>query len=194
MARETLGTAEGEEIPGIGEVPEKIVMGEGILEAMEDMGLGQNGPDFIHAHEFAHHVQFELGIFEPFDPTDPDQAERTRYTELMADGFYFNEVSNEASSARLVLYALSDITDKSTLNVNLMSHMEKDRIYSLLDDGADFSDAKAQAQQEILDMFGIEKADMAASELLDIAGEGDDHAILRLLSSKGNWCGEGLCL
>jgi hypothetical protein len=106
----------------------------------------------------------------------------SQYVELMADGFYFNEVSNEASSARLVLYALSDITDKSTLNVNLMSHMEKDRIYSLLDDGTEFSDAKAQAQQEVLAMFGIEKADMAASELLDIAGEGDDHAILLAIS------------
>ena len=78
-------TAEGE--PGFEHVPDKIVMGEGILDALTDMGLGKNGPEFVHAHEFAHHVQFELEIFEPFDPTDPDQAERTRRTELMADAF-----------------------------------------------------------------------------------------------------------
>ena len=36
----------------------------------------------IMAHEFAHHVQFELGVFDT-GPTDP--AEATRRTELMAD-------------------------------------------------------------------------------------------------------------
>lgn len=80
-------SAEGEEIPGIGDVDDKIVMGEGLLEALDDMGLGKNGPDFVHSHEFAHHVQFELGAFDPFDPTDPDQPEKTRRTELMADAF-----------------------------------------------------------------------------------------------------------
>lgn len=48
--------------------------------------LGTNGPDFVHAHEFAHHVQFEIGAFFP-DPPIPDPAEATRRTELMADAF-----------------------------------------------------------------------------------------------------------
>ena len=34
------------------------------------------------AHEFGHHVQFELGVFDT-GPTDP--AEATRRTELIAD-------------------------------------------------------------------------------------------------------------
>ena len=81
-------TAEGEDLPpGLENTPDKIVMGEGILEALTDMGLGDSGPDFVHAHEFGHHVQFELGVFEPWDPSDPDQPARTRYTELMADAF-----------------------------------------------------------------------------------------------------------
>lgn len=71
------------EIPGFGPIPDKIVMGDGILEALALNGLGNNAPDFIHAHEFAHHVQFEIGAFEPGPPT----PEKTRRTELMADGF-----------------------------------------------------------------------------------------------------------
>ncbi len=74
----------GDEIPGVGEVPDRIVMGDGILEGLDAVGLGQNGPDFVHAHEFAHHVQFEIGAFDSDLPTQP---ERTRRTELMADGF-----------------------------------------------------------------------------------------------------------
>ena len=73
----------GAPIPGIGLVPDKIVMGEGLLEAITVIGLGAQGPDFIHAHEFAHHVQFEIGAFEPGPPT----PEGTRRTELMADAF-----------------------------------------------------------------------------------------------------------
>ena len=75
---------EGMEIfPGFGLLPDKIVMGEGLLEGMEAIGLGKNSPDVIYAHEFAHHVQFEIGAFEPGPPT----PEGTRRTELMADAF-----------------------------------------------------------------------------------------------------------
>jgi len=75
-------SAEGIDYLGNGMViPDKIVMGDGIIEALEDMGLGDDGPTFVHAHEFAHHVQFELGAFGPPTP------EETRRTELMADAF-----------------------------------------------------------------------------------------------------------
>ncbi len=76
-------SAQGDVIPGVGTPPDTIVMGDGLLLALEEIGLAQNGPDFVHAHEFAHHVQFELGAFEPGEPT----PEGTRRTELMADGF-----------------------------------------------------------------------------------------------------------
>ena len=85
--------AQWDEPPGspFAGVPDKIVMGDGIIKALQDFGLGANGPDVVHAHEFAHHVQIELGIFN--DPVpEPEQPEFTRMTELMADGFgsYFS--------------------------------------------------------------------------------------------------------
>ena len=46
-----------------------------------------------------------------------------------------------------------------------------------------FTTAKRQAQQEILAIFGIEKADMATSEVLDISQDGDDNAILLAVSA-----------
>ena len=75
-------SGEGESDPELAALPDKIVFGDGILVAYDDLGLGDVGPRVIMAHEFAHHVQFELGVFE-FGPTDP--AEATRRTELMAD-------------------------------------------------------------------------------------------------------------
>lgn len=88
-------SAGGEEIPGFGKIPDKIVMGDGILVALEDLGLGRNGPDFVHAHEFAHHVQFEIGAFD----SDLPQPEATRRTELMADAFAAYNVAHSRGAS-----------------------------------------------------------------------------------------------
>lgn len=106
----------------------------------------------------------------------------SQFVELSADGFYFNEVSGEPSSARLILYALSDLEDKNTLNVNLLSHLERERVYHLYAEGMAFTEAKKQAQQEVLEIFSISKSDMPESEVLDISQKGDDHAILLAVS------------
>jgi hypothetical protein len=71
------------EVPGLGTFSPKTIMGDGILEGFEAIGLGDIGSDFIHAHEMAHHVQFELGVL----PNQLPSPEATRRTELMADGF-----------------------------------------------------------------------------------------------------------
>ena len=140
-----------------------------VSELNED--LGQTGKNF------STQISDNRGSFEL------KQVElSSQFVELKADGFYYNEVSDEASSARLILYALSNLSDKSTLNVNLLSHLEKDRVYQLIEAGLSFSDAKAHAQEEILRMFSLEKSGMAESELLDISKAGDEHAILLAIS------------
>ena len=75
-------SGEGDPDPAVAALPDKLVFGDGILEAYESIGLGDVGPRVIMAHEFAHHVQYELGTFDT-GPADP--AEATRRTELMAD-------------------------------------------------------------------------------------------------------------
>ena len=51
-----------------------------------------------------------------------------KIAELAADGYYFNEVSGSLSTAKLALQAFSDLTDSSSVNVNLMTHLEKKRV------------------------------------------------------------------
>ena len=72
---------------------------------------------------------------------------------LRADGFYFNEVSGEQSAAQITLNALADISGKSDINVNVMTHLEKPRVEYLMKNGKSFADAKIQAQKEILSIF-----------------------------------------
>lgn len=103
---------------------------------------------------------------------------QTRYVKFKADGFYFNEITNRNSAAPVSLYALSDISDKSTVNVNLISTLEVQRTEYLIEQGYTFKEAKKQAQEEVLKIFFVEKPNMSDSELLDITKSGDENAIL----------------
>lgn len=103
--------------------------------------------------------------------------------QMMASGFYFDEVKGEKSAAQLTLFALADVSEDANINVNVLSHLEKDRVNYLITRGTSFLKAKQQAQQEILAIFGIERAEMTSSELLDISQDGDDNAILLAISA-----------
>ena len=105
------------------------------------------------------------------------------YVTLRADGFYFNEVSGAASKSQITLYALADADDKGNVNINILTHLEKARVEYLIKNGKSFSEAKAQAQKEVLKIFSIEKNDITTSESLNITGGGNDNAILLAVSA-----------
>ncbi len=69
------------EFPPYGIIPDKIVIGDGVMEAYTALGFGDVAPQAILAHEFGHHIQSDLNLFGPFTP------ESTRRTELMADAY-----------------------------------------------------------------------------------------------------------
>jgi hypothetical protein len=106
----------------------------------------------------------------------------TNFVELIANGFYFNENTGKVSAAQLTLHALSDLTDSSTINVNILTELEKGRVEYLISKGEDFKTSKVQAQKEILKIFEISKPDLKSSEYLDISKDGDDNAILLAIS------------
>lgn len=104
------------------------------------------------------------------------------FVRLQANGFYFNEVSGEVSSAPFSLFGLGDLTESSKQNLNVLTHLEKERVEYLVSQGYFFNEARQQAQEEVLKIFEIEKPDIKGSQFLDIAGEGDDNAILLAVS------------
>jgi hypothetical protein len=107
-----------------------------------------------------------------------------KIAELAADGYYFNEVSGSLSTAKLSLQALSDVTDTSSVNVNLMTHLEKKRVEYLMDsEKLTFAAAKTQAQTEIMKIFNIDNVTLGNSESLDISKSGDGNAVLLAISA-----------
>lgn len=107
----------------------------------------------------------------------------SNYVKLMADGFYFNEVSGSQSAAPIKLYALVDVSDTNKINVNVLTHLEKPRVEVLLSQGKSFAEAKSQAQREVLAVFNINKASLCSSEKLSLTQVGENNSILLAVSS-----------
>ena len=107
------------------------------------------------------------------------------YVELRANGYYFNEVSNQVSSGQLTLYAISNLSGKTSLNVNILTHLEKNRIINLMsgDNPLTYAQAKIQAQEEVLNIFEYSRANMPESELLDISKSGSANGKLLAISA-----------
>ncbi|NUS41139.1 MAG: hypothetical protein HOP97_05895, partial [Terrabacter sp.] len=76
-------SAAGETDPALSRLPDKLVFGDGMLDALQAIGVGDIGPRAVLGHEYAHHVQYDAGLTA--SPLTGPEA--TRRTELMADAF-----------------------------------------------------------------------------------------------------------
>lgn len=70
--------------PVVGQVKDKIIFGDALLQAFDALGYGDTAPQAILAHEFGHHIQYDLGIKDYGIPLTPAGNRRT---ELMADAY-----------------------------------------------------------------------------------------------------------
>lgn len=102
----------------------------------------------------------------------------SEYTELKANGYYFNEISGAVSSYHLSLNAISNISDRSLVNINLLTHLESERVRYLVQNGYDFESAEDTARQEILSIFGMDSDRIDSFEKLNITESGEGNAFL----------------
>lgn len=76
---------------------DSIIVGDGVFTFLEWLELSADGPDYIHAHEYSHHIQYDMGEQARGgggfgdDGTVGSKARETQRLELMADvfGSYF---------------------------------------------------------------------------------------------------------
>lgn len=101
---------------------------------------------------------------------------------LSGNGFYFNEVLGQLSSAQITLQAIADLTDEETVNINVLTHITKSRIETLVGEGMSFADAKRQAEGEFQDFLGVTEHFNQGFEQMSIASQGDFNAMLLAFS------------
>lgn len=105
------------------------------------------------------------------------------YAELTANGYFFNEVIGGLSSGTLNLRALVDLSDRSTVNVNILTHLKYQRILNLVNEGKKLSEANKQAQKELFTEFGLQKYSETDASQFTITGGTDESAALIAISS-----------
>ena len=103
---------------------------------------------------------------------------------VVGDGFYWNEVLNENSSSRITLTALCKIDSNETVNVNVLTHLERPRVEYLYNiKNLSFDSAKSQAVREVLKAFGFENTGIKRAEKVGVVGVGDESKILLAIST-----------
>lgn len=107
----------------------------------------------------------------------------SQYVMLEATGYYRNEVTGENSNSALTLFAITDVNDRNTVNVNLLTHLEYERvIYLVTQKKMKVRAAKKQAQKEVFALLHIDATNFSNSEDLNIAGASDEDAALLAFS------------
>ena len=80
------------------------------------------------------------------------------YLRIEANGYFQNELTGGLSSHTVTLKAIVDVTDRDTVNVNMLTHMEAERVLKLVENSGNnqpIRSVKAQALKEILSSFEI---------------------------------------
>jgi len=104
------------------------------------------------------------------------------YIEVVATGFYFNENTGKNSIAPISLYSICDISLIDNFNINVLSHLERERLRYLVQKGTTFNQAKETAKRDVLSIFGLSEIGSSNFEDLDISKTGTDNAKLLALS------------
>lgn len=105
----------------------------------------------------------------------------SNFVELEISGYFFNEVDGRRSNSQINLNALTDLSDKGNVNVNILTHLECKRVKNLIKQGKSFSNAKELAEKDLLKLFLI-STDFKRPEKISLT-DGDENAAMLLAIS-----------
>ncbi len=108
----------------------------------------------------------------------------SQYIQIKVKGRYFSETGGYVPTEELTLYSLADITRSETVNVNIFTHLEKERVEFLVrGQGYSFKDAKEKARNEILKIFEWDNITIGESESLNLTESNTGGALLLAMSA-----------
>jgi hypothetical protein len=166
---------ENSEISKIVDIKGKVqkgpfINGSSIMISELNNKLNQTGRTFTTS------ITNDKGIYEM------NNISTEKYIEIIADGFYLNEITGSLSNSKIHLTAIFD-TEDTVLNVNVLTHLSKERIKYIVNNGAEFRDAQLQTKNEILRIFNFDSYSINNFTDLDITEQGTGDAILIAISS-----------
>ncbi len=175
MAGGTSEEAEGivaikdREIAGVTQKGPFLVGASVTIQELDGKTLVQTGRSFKTS------VKSNLGDFSVKNVNLASQ-----YALLEVNGYFRNEVTGENSEGMISLNALTDLTNRNNVNVNVLTHLETDRVFNLVQkQGLSFAEAKRQAESEIFSSFGFMNS-LESPEDMDIFSSENGGALLAL--------------
>ena len=119
---------------------------------------------------------------------------KSPYVLLEVNGYFRNEVTGKNSQGPVFMKAIADVGEQKQVNVNLLTHLEYQRVQTLLErEGMSIAEAKRVADREILSSFygeSLNEESYRITENLDIFGDSESDAALLainvLLLGEGN--------
>ena len=179
-SRETVGTSEESEgitavkdweVAGLSQKGPFVTGSAVTVQELDGITLKQTGKSFKGS------IKSDKGDF-----AIKDINLQSQYAILEASGYYRDEITGKKSTGTVTLRALTDLSNRKTVNINLLTHLEYERVmYLVTEKKMSIAKAKAQADEEILAAFGIE-GDFGNSEDLNIFESGDGNAALLAIS------------
>lgn len=107
----------------------------------------------------------------------------SQFVKITAEGYYFNEVTGNLSAGTLRLTAFADLSDRSSVNLNILTHLKSARIQRLTAGGKTFKEADKQAQKELLTQFGLQAYGEIPAESMTVAAGTEGSGVLIAISS-----------
>ena len=120
----------------------------------------------------------DAGMFEMDDVN-------SKYAEIIATGYYFDEVEGKISSGMLTLRSIADLKDGAQTNVNLLTTLTYNRIKNLVTkEGKKIAEAQSQAEKELYTTLGIpeELQPNVSCGAMSISNDGEGDGLLLAIS------------
>ncbi|WP_085537321.1 RagB/SusD family nutrient uptake outer membrane protein [Massilibacteroides vaginae] len=104
----------------------------------------------------------------------------SQFVEVEINGYFFNEYKNSLSDSQIKLNAITDVSGRNKINVNILTHLEYKRIKKLVAGGVNFSNAKKQAKTELLKSFRINEEFQNPEDISFFDGTNASTALLAI--------------
>lgn len=120
---------------------------------------------------------------------------KSRFAEVFANGYYFDELTNMTSNAPITLRAILDLSESSSKpSINVLTTLQVERLRELVKNGQSFQTAKTDSKNSILSTFGIDANAISNLSTVDLLGlaQADDkllRATIALLQSAKDMSG-----
>jgi uncharacterized protein (TIGR02145 family) len=176
-------TENGENISGLSQKGPVLAGASVVIQELDSVTLLQTGKSFkgVVVNDNGEFVVENVNLKSP-------------YVLLEVNGYFRNEVTGKNSEGPVFMKAIADVGEQKRVNVNLLTHLEYQRVQTLLErEGMSIAEAKRVADREILSAFygeSLNEDSYQITENLDIFGDSESDAALLainvLLLGEGN--------